>query len=226
MAECPGIPKFHPMAVLHGEHKLEILKPVQANVKLVTTRRIADITDKGKGAFVTFEFITYEVDASGARTPLLINTLGLFIRGLGGFGHKGKPLIAISKPPERKFDHVIEEKVLPNQALFYRLAGDDNPLHVDPKMAKIGGFDRPILHGLCFYGICNKLIMKKYCGGDPNGIRTSQARFTSSIFPGETLQIYTWKEGNKIIYSGKTVERGREVIQGEVELKETPTSKL
>jgi len=226
LTECPGMPKFNPMMLLHGEHKIEVLKPIQPNVKLVTTGKISDVADKGKGAFVTFELTTYEVDDSGNRVPLLVNHMGLFIRGLGGFGFKGKSQSTLPKIPERTPDKVIEDSTVANQAIFYRLAGDTNPLHIDPNMASMGGFDKPILHGLCFYGISSKLVAKAFCDGDSSRIKSVQARFTSHVFPGETIQLSGWKEGNKVIFSAKTTERGKEVIQGVVELNETPSAKL
>jgi len=226
LTECPGMPKFNPMMLLHGEHKIEFFKPVLPNVKLVTTGKIADVADKGKGAFVTFEFTTFEVDDSGKRTPLLVQQMGLFIRGLGGFGFKGKSQNTLPKIPERKPDQIVKETTVPNQAIFYRLAGDTNPLHIDPNMASMGGFDKPILHGLCFYGISSKLVAQAFCGGDSTKIKSVYARFTSHVFPGETIQLSGWKEGNKIIFSATTTERGKEVIQGVAELNDTPSAKL
>jgi len=226
LTECPGMPKFNPMMLLHGEHKIEVFKPIQPNVKLVTSGKISDVADKGKGAFVTFEFTTYEFGDDGKRTPLLVNTMGLFIRGLGGFGFKGRTNATLPKIPERSPCKVVEEQTVPNQALFYRLAGDTNPLHVDPNMAQMGGFDKPILHGLCFYGIASKLIVKAFFDGDASRLKSVQARFTAHVFPGETIQLSGWKEGNKVIFTAKTTERGKEVIQGVAELFDAPNAKL
>jgi acyl dehydratase len=226
LSQCSGMPNFNPMQLLHGEQKIEILKPIQPNVKLLTACKIADIADKGKGAFVTFELTTYEVDESGKKTPVLINTQGLFIRGIGGFGFKGKSPNVLPKIPTRVPDQVVEDTTTANQAIFYRLAGDTNPLHVDPNMAQMGGFEKPILHGLCSYGISAKLIVKSFCDGDVNRLRSVQARFTSHVFPGETLQLSGWKEGNKVFFTAKTLQRGKEVIQGVAELNETATPKL
>jgi len=226
LANCPGIPKFNPMMILHGEHKIEVFKPVSPNTKIFTTGRISDIADKGKGAFVTFELTSFELSDDGKKIPLLKNTLGLFMRGMGGFGFKGRTSSTLPKIPERCPDKIIEEKTTPNQAVFYRLTGDSNPLHVDPNMASIGGFNKPILHGLCTYGICTKLATKAFCDGDVNKIKSCQARFTSHVFPGETLEFSAWKEGNQIIFSAKTTERGKQVIQGVVEIENTPLPKL
>ena len=226
LTECPGMPNFNPMMLLHGEQKIELYKPITPNVKLVTSIKVADVADKGKGALVTFEFTTYEVE-DGKRTPVLKNTMGTFIRGIGGFGYKGKGTVAaLPKAPARKPCKVVDEKTEANQAIFYRLAGDTNPLHIDPNMASMGGFDRPILHGLCTYGISSKMVVKAFCDGDSNRVKSVQARFTSHVFPGETIQLSGWKEGNKIIFSAKTVERGLEVIQGVVELNDAPSAKL
>jgi len=152
--------------------------------------------------------------------------MGLFLRGLGGFGFKGRTSSVPLKVPERIADKIVEDQTVPNQAIFYRLAGDTNPLHIDPNMAQMGGFDKPILHGLCFYGIASKLIVKAFCEGDANRLKSVQARFTSHVFPGETIQLSGWKEGNKIIFTAKTTEREKEVIQGVAELNETPNAKL
>lgn len=100
------------------------------------------------------------------------------------------------------------------------MCGDWNPLHVDPVRAAVGGYDRPILHGLCTYGFTAKSIYEKYCNNDPNRFRKMTARFTSHIFPGETLMINMWKEGNIVIYEGKSKERKKVVIIGQVELRD------
>lgn len=215
-----GIPKFNPMMLLHGEQHMEIIKPLRTGVRLITKGKIADIADKGKGAFVTFELNTYEVEEDGKETHVVRQYMGLFVRGLGGFGYKGKVLLPLPAPPKRNPCKVLEEKTEKNQAILYRLAGDVNPLHIDPQMAALGGFDRPILHGLCTYGVCAKAIVKGWCDNNQEKVKKVSARFTSHVFPGETLKINTWKEGNKIIFTAQTVERELVAIQGYVELNE------
>lgn len=219
LVDCPGMPNFNPMMLLHGEQHLEVLKVPKAGVRMVTEAKVKDIADKGKGAFVTFESITYEVE-DDKKTPVFRQHMGLFIRGIGGFGYKGTFAIPLPQVPNRNPCKSFEEKTEKNQAIFYRLAGDTNPLHIDPNMASIGGFERPILHGLCTYGICAKNVMKGWCDGNPEKIKKVSARFTSHVFPGETMKINTWKEGNVIIFNASTVERGTVVIQGYVELNE------
>jgi len=94
-----------------------------------------------------------------------------------------------------------------------------NPLHVDPDMAAMGNFDKPILHGLCSYGICARLICEGWLENDPNKIKSVAVRFTSHVFPGDTIVVSTWKEGNVIVFSAKTKERGLECVRGAVEVK-------
>jgi len=109
---------------------------------------------------------------------------------------------------------------------LYRLAGDINPLHADPNMAAMGGFDKPILHGLCTYGMGAKAIISSFCDYDVLRFKNYHGRFTSHVFPGETIRYSMWKNGNQVILSGSTVERGLECIVASCELLETPLAKL
>lgn len=143
---------------------------------------------------------------------------GLFIRGIGGFGNKGKLKLKYPKPPQREADFVSEEKTDPNLCFLYRLNSDVNPLHVDPDMAAMGGFDKPILHGLCTYGITARVLQQHFFKDDPNALKAFGTRFTSHVFPGETLVVEAWKEGNMIITQAKTKERGKIVLKGYVTL--------
>ena len=111
----------------------------------------------------------------------------LFIRGIGGFGHKGTVKNDIPKTPESAPDAEVEETTTPNQAFLYRLSGDYNPLHVDPDMSAVGGFKVPILHGLCTFGITAKAVYEKFHKEDPQLLKKISARFTGHVFPGETL---------------------------------------
>jgi len=222
---APGLPKFNAMMLLHGEHKLEIFKPLQPGAKLETTGKISNVADKGKGALLTFDLSTYELK-DGKKELLFINGLSVFIRGHGGFGFKGNATPGLPNLPKRAADKVLEDKTLPQQAIVYRLSGDTNPLHIDANMAAMGGFDKPILHGLCSYGVSTKLISQGWLDNDQNKIKSVQARFTSHVFPGETLKVNSWKEGNHIIFSTETVERKLEVVRGVVEIRSDITPKL
>jgi acyl dehydratase len=225
LVACPGLPKFNALMILHGEQKLELFKPILPGAKLSTVGKVANVADKGKGALVTIDLITYDV-TDGKKDLLFINSLALFIRGLGGFGFKGNPAPSIPNLPKKEPCKVLEDKTMPHQAIVYRLSGDWNPLHIDPSMAESVGFEKPILHGLCSYGICAKLICREWLNNDQTKIKSIHARFTSHVFPGETLKVATWKEGNSIIFSGSTVERKLECVRGVLEVKGDFSPKL
>ncbi|MCH7718652.1 MAG: MaoC family dehydratase, partial [Chloroflexi bacterium] len=115
--------------------------------------------------------------------------------------------------PERAPDHTIEYKTSPDQAAIYRLSGDRNPLHIDPAFAKMGGFDRPILHGLCTFGHVGRAVLKACCGGDPERLKDFEVRFSGVVFPGETIVTEIWQESsNRLIIQARTAERGEPVI--------------
>jgi acyl dehydratase len=226
LLDCPGLPQFNPMMLLHGEQRVEFFKPIPVDSKLKSVGSIINVADKGKGALITFEIKTYEVAENNTENLLFVNQISVFIRGIGGFNYKGLPQKGLPAKPKRSPDALVDEKTTSNQAIIYRLSGDTNPLHIDPNMAAMGGFDRPILHGLCFFGLASKAVYQKYCVENVNAIKAVQARFTSHVFPGETVRFSLWKEGNTVVFSGSTVERGLECIVGSVELNETPSAKL
>ncbi|KAI8915798.1 hypothetical protein EDD86DRAFT_186096 [Gorgonomyces haynaldii] len=196
------LPEFNPMMLLHGEQYLEIHKPIPTAGKMTQTGQIVDILDKGKGASVVLRVTTK--DASG--DIVTVNEFTFFIRGSGGFGGKKDSdrgaATASNDPPSRPADFVFREKTNTDQAAIYRLSGDYNPLHIDPDMSSMGGFDVPILHGLCTFGYAGKHVFRKY--GEYKSIK---ARFAKHVFPGETLETHMWKEGNKVIFIVKVVER-------------------
>jgi acyl dehydratase len=220
LMNIPGMVEFNPMMLLHGEEKVEFFRSIQPDMKVTTKGYVADIADKGKGALLTIK--SDQKDEEG--NLLSITTMKVFIRGIGGFGDKGKLKDVLPSVPKRSPDHSSESKTTPNQAILYRLCGDLNPLHVDPDMAAMGNFEKPILHGLCTYGFSAREILEKYAGGDANGMKSLSARFTSHVFPGETLVVDMFKEGNNVIFATKTKERGLVVVQGVMELK--PLAKL
>ena len=143
--------------------------------------------------------------------PLFVNRFSLFLRGEGGFGGDSGPA-AGNAAPDRAPDNVVESPTIPQQALLYRLSGDKNPLHADPGFAKMGGFDTPILHGLCSFGIVCKAVVDNALGGDTSKVARYQARFAGVFFPGETMVTSYWKDGNTILVESKSKERGTAVI--------------
>lgn len=207
MGSVEGI-KFNPMMLLHGEQYLEIKKhPIPVAAKTTTKGKIKAIYDKGKGAVVIVAAETFDDKGN----LLFYNEFSSFLRGEGGFGGDRGPEPGY-EAPSREPDAVHEEQTLPHQALIYRLSGDRNPLHADPMFAKMGGFDKPILHGLCFFGYAGRAILEKMCGNDPSKFKSIKVRFAGSVFPGETLVTKMWKDGNTVLFNMLVKERGKEAI--------------
>jgi acyl dehydratase len=206
LGSIPGL-DFNFAMLLHGEQDLEIHQPIPLEAKVTSKGRVKEIWDKGKAALVVLEVDT----ADEAGGPLFTNRFSLFLRGEGGFGGEPGPK-AGNVAPEREPDGVIEVTTLPQQALIYRLSGDKNPLHADPEFAKLGGFDTPIIHGLCSYGVVCKAIVDNVLGGDTNKVARWQARFAGVGYPGETYLVSYWKDGDKILTRADSKERGAPII--------------
>ncbi|KAI0714466.1 multifunctional beta-oxidation protein [Cerioporus squamosus] len=203
------LPNFNPAKLLHGEQYLSIKAPIPTSGELVNEARLMEVLDKGKAAAVT---AIVETRDKHSGKVIFENQSTLFIRGSGGFGGKrtGKdrgPASAENPIPKRKPDAVVEEKTLPIQAALYRLSGDTNPLHILPEFAAVGGFDKPILHGLCSMGISGKHVLKTF--GEYKDIKV---RFAGVVYPGETLVTEMWKEGDKVIFTTKVKERNATVL--------------
>ena len=198
---------FNPAMLLHGEQEIELHKPLPVAANFTTEGRISDIFDKGKAALVIIENVAREEGGD----PLFTMRMSLFLRGEGGFGGPSGPK-AGNQPPDRAPDGIVESVTLPQQALLYRLNGDKNPLHDDPGFAKMGGFDVPIIHGLCSYGIVCKAVVDDALGGDVTKVAGYQARFRGVGFPGETYVTSYWSDGDKIVIEAKSKQRGEAII--------------
>ncbi|KZT07638.1 multifunctional beta-oxidation protein [Laetiporus sulphureus 93-53] len=203
------LPNYNPAKLLHGEQYLAIKGPIPTSGDFINEARLVEVLDKGKAAAVTS--IVETKDKTTGKV-VFENQSTVFIRGAGGLGGKrvGKDRGAASAantPPQRKPDAVLEEKTLPIQAALYRLSGDYNPLHIQPEFAAVGGFDRPILHGLCSFGISGKHVLKTF--GEFKDIKV---RFAGVVYPGETLVTEMWKEGGKVIFTTKVKERNAVVL--------------
>jgi acyl dehydratase len=202
----PGV-EFNPALILHGEQDVEIHRPLPPEAKLTSEGRIADIFDKGKAALL----ITENKVRDETGEALYTTRTSLFLRGEGGFGGPSGPR-ASNAPPQREPDGIIESRTLPQQALLYRLCGDKSLLHCDPEFAAKGGFDRPIIHGLCSYGIVCKAVVDHVLGGDVTRVARYQARFSGVAFPGETYVTSYWQEADRILIEATTKERDASVI--------------
>ncbi|MFF7973968.1 MaoC/PaaZ C-terminal domain-containing protein [Streptomyces sp. NPDC007905] len=178
--------------VLHGGQTLRIHRPLPAEGTATATGRIAAVYDKGKAAVLVMR--TEVTDAAG---PLWTNDAQIFVRGEGGWGGDRGPSTR-PDPPTKDPDRIVERPIRPDQALLYRLCGDYNPLHADPEFAKLAGFDRPILHGLCTYGITLKAVVDTLLGGDVTRVRAYTTRFAGVVFPGETLRIRMWRGPDRV----------------------------
>ena len=206
MGQVPGL-EFNFAMLLHGEQDITIHRPLPTAAKVESTGKVAELWDKGKACLCVLEVETREQGGD----PLFTNRFSLFLRGEGGFGGESGPK-AGNKPPDRAPDGVIEKQTLPQQALLYRLSGDKNPLHADPDFAKLGGFDTPITHGLCAYGITCKAVVDDALGGDVTKVGRYQARFAGVSFPGETHVVSWWREGDQILIQTQAKERGAPII--------------
>jgi acyl dehydratase len=147
-------------------------------------------------------------------TPLFKNTMSAFIRGEGGWGGDRGPSGPRNVAPDRDPDHEVTYRTRDDQALIYRLSGDRNPLHSDPAFAAMGGFDRPILHGLCTYGFTGRALLHSLCGSDPARFTGMEGRFSSPVLPGEALTVRMWLTGEGEAVYRTTGEDGRVVIDG------------
>lgn len=214
--KAPGL-KYGLDRVLHGAHRLELTRPLPARKTTLTQKTtIKDIFDKGKHALVVSQTKSYDEDGD----LLVINDLTTLVRGAGGFGGP-RGAAADLTPPEREPDHVVEQATAPDQAIRYRLNGDWNPLHVDPGFAKMMRFERPILHGLATYGFAVRHLISAFCpDGDPRYFKAVSARFSKSVYPGDTLRTKVWKVSEtKALYQVEVVERGEVCIdQAEFEI--------
>jgi acyl dehydratase len=199
--------KFNFAMLLHGEQDITLHRPIPPEAKVVNKGRVAELWDKGKACLCVLEVET----KLESGEPLFTNRFSLFLRGEGGFGGEPGPKAGNDRP-DRKPDGVIETPTLPQQALIYRLSGDKNPLHADPDFAKMAGFDKPIIHGLCSFGIVCKAIVDEVLGGDVTKVARYQVRFRGVGYPGETYVTSYWKDGDRIIIESSSKERGEVVI--------------
>lgn len=204
--------------VLHGEQAFEIHHPLPAKGAVVGRTKVTGIVDKGagKGALVYTERAIHD-KASGRKLASLASTT--FCRGDGGFGGPDGPVLPPHTMPEGKPDEVCDLPTIAQAALIYRLSGDPNPIHVDPRIARAAGFDRPILHGLCTLGVASHAILKLCCGYEAGRLKSLRLRFSAPVYPGETIRTEIWRDGNTVSFRSRVVERDTIVLNnGHAEL--------
>jgi acyl dehydratase len=210
LAQVPGarrIGDFDPAMLVHAEQAFELHRPLPAEGTLRTTAKVTGIYDKGSGALVVSESTAVDPE-TGER--VITSRGSAFIRGEGGFGGDRGPRDDW-KLPDRSPDHEVTYPTRLEQALLYRLSGDRNPLHSDPAFAARAGFDRPILHGLCTYGVAGRALLHTMAGSDPARFAAMSGRFSSPVLPGESLTTSIWAEGTDALFR-TTKEDGTVVI--------------
>lgn len=197
--------------LLHGEQKLEIHRPLPPAANLLADTRITEIIDKGpgRGALIYDETVARLADTG---EPLYTVRATLFARGDGGFGGRAGPVPPLHVIPDRPADYLHETQTRADQALLYRLNGDLNPLHADPRLATEAGFPVPILHGLCTYAIACRAVMATLCDYDASRMRTFDVRFTSPVFPGDRIETQMWVDGGTASFRCRVPDRGVIVV--------------
>jgi acyl dehydratase len=208
----PGI-EIELAKVLHGTQQITAHRPIPTDGKGRAVTRVADIWDKGSAAVI----VTETVVRDDAGEPLWTNRSSIFAKGEGGFGGERGPS-STARPPGRSPDAVLTTATLPQQALWYRLLGDRNPLHADPDFAAAAGFPAPILHGLATYGIVAKAMVDHLLDADPARMVSFGVKFAGVVYPGETLRTSAWRDGNRWLATTTVVERDDAPALADVEL--------
>lgn len=196
--------------VVHGEQSLILHQPLPVEGELTGVSRVTGIVDRGagKGAMV---YSSREVrDAAGTLLATLEMTT--FARGDGGYGGPAGPVKAPHPEPEGAPDITVDLPTRPEAAIVYRLNGDFNPLHIDPDIARAAGFERPILHGLCTFGVVCHALMRTLCDYDPARFGRMDLRFSSPVYPGETIRTEIWRQPGGAAFRARVVERDKVVV--------------
>ena len=204
--------------LLHASHAITLHRPIPIGGSVRLQGRVTDVVDKGAGRAAIVRFAVEATDRASGQLAMVAE-LTAFVAEGGGFGGANPPAAARMEVPKGPPDITEDFATAPNQALLYRLNGDRNPIHADPELARSAGFGRPILHGLCTFGIAGRALLKSYCDYEPSRIRGMQARFSAPVFPGETVRTEMWKGDNHVAFRCKSVERGLVVIDnGQLDL--------
>jgi acyl dehydratase len=195
-APMDKVGSFNPALMVHGEQGIELLDDIPPDGEIESVGKCTGIWDKGSAAVL--EFTSESTDVATGK-PLLRTRMTLFCRGEGGWGGERGPSEKIQFP-DRAPDHQISYTTREDQALTYRLSGDRNPLHSDPSFSALGGFEIPILHGLCSYGFTGRALLHGPCGGDPSKFGAMNARFSKPVIPGDTLTISMWEDSDRFLF--------------------------
>ena len=200
--------------VVHGEQRLSITNAIPVSGDFIANAKVIGCYDKGpaRGAIIVVE-TTVKNKKNNEEICKLVSTT--FARGDGGFGGSDSPKKEIFIP-DGEPDYVSEVSTKPDQALIFRLSGDYNPLHSDPNFAKAAGFEKPILHGMCTYGIACRSLVNEICENDASKLKRFDCRFSSPVYPGETIITEMWKKDKMIYFNSKVKERDKLVLKNGV----------
>lgn len=207
-----------PAKCVHGEQGLRIHRPLATTGELIGELEVTDIVDKGrdKGAIVYFERRLRDAVSDELVCTL---TASMFCRADGGYDGPPGEVHAAQALPARAPDAVCDIETLPQQALLFRLNGDFNPLHADPATARAAGFNRPVLHGLCTYGIVGHALLRTCADYDPARLASMHARFSAAVFPGDRITTEIWEEGGAVLFRARVATRNAVVLDnGRAEL--------
>ncbi|MCR9094959.1 MAG: MaoC/PaaZ C-terminal domain-containing protein [bacterium] len=211
-----GIPigkigEFNPALMVHGYEGIELYDEIPPEGEIESVGEVTGIWDKGKAAVAEFESTSTLVSTG---KPLFKVKMSMFCRGAGDFGGDRGPTPTFELP-DRAADHQVTYKTREDQALTYRLSGDRNPLHSDPSFAAMGGFERPILHGLCTYGFTGRALLHTLCDSDPSRFKSMDGRFSKPVLPGDELTISMWVDGKQALFQTKNQNGDVVLDQGE-----------
>lgn len=210
------IGEFDPKMLVHGTQKVTLAAPVPVAGTVVNTSEVTAIHDKGKGAVV--DLTTTSVDEATGQ-ELFRTRVGLFLRGAGGFGEGAGPEAERREVPSREPDHELTAPTHRDQALLYRLSGDRNPLHSDPGLATAVGFERPILHGLCTFGVAGRVLLHALADGDPTRVASMEGRFSKPVLPGDELTVRAWDVDGGIAFEVVNPSGATVLAEGHLELR-------
>ncbi len=196
---------------VHGAQGFTLHRPLAAEGAVIGHTRVVAVVDKGqdKGALL---MIKNEVRDRDSGEPVCTLTSTTFCRADGGFGGPDVPVAEPTPIPQTPPDLICDLPTLPQAALIYRLSGDYNPLHADPAHAAKSGFKQPILHGRCTFSIACHALVKSCCDYDPTRLKSMSGRFSSPVFPGETIRTEIWRNGNSIVFRATIPERNVTVL--------------
>jgi acyl dehydratase len=198
--------------LLHGEQRLQVHRPLPPRGSITTSARCLSVVDKGvrRGALLNIESTIADASSNDLYATIVMT---LFCRGDGGFNGPTQGALVPHEVPTRAPDREVALSTRPDQALIYRLNGDRNPLHCDLQIARLAGFERPILHGLCTYGFACRAVLQAYCDYDSAKIQSFDVRFASPVYPGETIITRMWKDGAVVSFECSAAERAVTVIR-------------